>query len=92
MRLSREKINHISHLIMKQLAADDSIDFLKDENDVRLEIVHVITNELEIDDKVDDIVRKRLDSYSRKIGEGTQEWNVMYQKLYEEEMNKLGRI
>ncbi len=92
MRLNREKINQISHLIARRLAEDEAVTLLKEENDVRLDIMRVILGELEIDDQVDDIVRKRLDSYSRKIGEGTQEWNIMYQKLYEEEMNKLGRL
>ncbi len=92
MRLNREKINQISHLIARRLADDEAVTFLKEENEVRLDIMRVILGELEIDDQLDDIVRKRLDSYSRKIGEGTQEWNIMYQKLYEEEMNKLGRL
>ena len=92
MRLSREKINHLSHLIVNHLAQEEKVTLLKDANDVRLEVMHVILSELEIDDQVDSIVRKRLDSYSRKISEGTQEWNIMYQKLYEEEMNKLGRL
>ncbi len=92
MRLSREKINHISHLITHHLAKDESVTLLRDENDVRLDIMNVILNELEIDDKVDTIVRRRLDSYSRKMAEGTNEWNIMYQKLYEEEMNKLDRL
>jgi hypothetical protein len=91
-RLSREKINHLSHLITRHLADDEAVTFLKEENDVRLDIMRVILSELEIDDQVDALVRKRLDSYSRKIAEGTQEWGIMYQKLYEEEMNKLGRL
>ncbi|MBI5788297.1 MAG: DUF507 family protein [Candidatus Schekmanbacteria bacterium] len=91
MRLSREKINRLSHLIFDYLADDDSVEFLKEDNDIRLRIVEVITKEMETDDRVDNIVRQRLGSYSRKVAEGTKEWDVMYQKLHEEEMVKLGR-
>jgi hypothetical protein len=33
-------------------------------------------------------VRRTLASYSRKIVEGSREWDVMYQKLYDEEFAK----
>jgi hypothetical protein len=33
-------------------------------------------------------VRSRLQSYSRQIPEGSQEWDVLYQKTYEEELRK----
>ncbi len=88
MRLSREKINHLSLLIVKDLQARGLGSFLREPNDVRLQIVKFITEELRIDDDVEASVRKTLSSYSRKIIEGSQEWDVMYNKLYEEEWNK----
>ena len=91
-RLSREKINHISQLIIKELAESDAIEFLREPNEVRLEIVKLITDELRIDDEIDEQVRKTLNSYSRTIVEGSREWEVMYNKLYDEEFNKRGRF
>ncbi len=92
MRLSRDKINHISHLITKHLAEDESVTFLKENNEIRLNVLHVILNELELDDKIEAAVLKRIASYSRKIAEGSQEWQILYQKFYDDEMNKLGRL
>lgn len=91
MRLSREKINHLSHIIIKELEKDKEIEFLKDQNLIRLDIVRIITRELQIENEVDALVRKRLLSYSRKIIEGSQEWDVLYQKFFSEEMGKRGR-
>lgn len=88
MRLSREKINHLSQMIVKDLQAKGLMTFLREPNDVRLQIVKVITEELKVDDDVDAAVRNMLSSYSRKIVEGGREWDVMYHKLYEEEWNK----
>lgn len=88
MRLSREKINHLSQMIVKDLQAKGLTNFLREPNDVRLQIVKVITEELKVDDDVDAAVRNTLSSYSRKIMEGGREWDVMYHKLYEEEWNK----
>jgi hypothetical protein len=88
MSLGRPKINYLSQLIVKALQRADTITFLKAENDVRLQIVKTLTDELKIEEVVDAEVRRKLASYSRKIVEGNREWDVMYQKLFEEEMKK----
>lgn len=88
MSLSRSKINHLSQLIVKALQASGQIKFLKPENDARLQVVKTLTDELRIEEVVDLEVRRKLASYSRKIVEGNREWDVMYQKFYEQEMKK----
>jgi uncharacterized protein len=88
MSLSRPKINALSQLIVKALQKAGSVTLLKPENDVRLQIVKTLTDELKIEEVVDAEVRRKLASYSRKIVEGNREWDVMYQKLYEEETKK----
>ena len=88
MGLSRPKINYLSHLIVKALQQAGSVTFLKPENDVRLQIVKTLTDELKIEEVIDAEVRRKLASYSRKIVEGNREWDVMYQKFYEQEMKK----
>ncbi len=92
MRLSDDKINHLSHLLIKRIMKDDNFEIFAEENDVRLEIVKTIKEELEIDDQIDQRVRKKLESYSRPIIEGSNEWDILYRKMYEEELNKLGRL
>jgi hypothetical protein len=88
MSLSRQKINHLSQLIVKALQKTGHVTFLKPDNDVRLQIVKTLTDELRIEETVDAEVRRKLASYSRKIVEGNREWDVMYQKFYEQEMKK----
>jgi uncharacterized protein len=88
MSLSRPKINHLSQLIVKNLQQTDAVRLRKAENDVRLQIVKTLTDELKIEEIIDAEVRRKLASYSRKILEGSREWDVMYQKFYEQEMKK----
>jgi hypothetical protein len=88
MTLSRQRINHLSQLIVKHLQKSATIRFLKPENDVRLQVVKTLTDELKIEEVIDTEVRRKLASYSRKIVEGNREWDVMYQKFYEQEMKK----
>ena len=92
MKLNRGKINHLSNLIIKSLSESGMVEFLRESNDVRLQVVSTITEELNIDDVVDEAVRKTIDSYSKKIPEGSNEWEVMYNKLYDDEMKKRRRF
>lgn len=88
MLLSREKINHLSKLIVNGLEEEDTVRLLAEQNEVRLQIVKIMTDELKIDDIVDEEVRKMLNSYLKKLKEGSNEWEVLYRKHYEEEMKK----
>ena len=88
MKLSREKINHLSKLILVGFLEDDRLEFYCEENDLRLEIVSIMRNELEIEDEIDDYVRGVIESYSKDIRECTDEWDILYHKHYNEETKK----
>ena len=91
MKLSREKINHISSLLVRDFDNREELDYKIHLNDIRLEIVKVFTKELEIEDEADTAARKILASYKTKnIREGTEEWEVLYSKHYEEHLSKRG--
>ena len=45
---------------------------------------------LKIEDQADENARKVCASYSRKLHEGTDEWDVLYNKHYEEHLSKHG--
>ena len=90
MKLSREKINHLANCIMNDFDKRDELDYIAEPTDVRLQVVKVITDVLAVDDEVDGFVKNKLDSLSKDIWEGSNEWEVMYNKYYEEEMNKKG--
>lgn len=88
MKLTREKINQLSKVILKGLLDDDRIEYFLEDNDLRLEIVKVLTDELQREDDIDMSVRKTISSYGRDIREGTDEWDIVYQRHYEEENRK----
>lgn len=91
MKLSRDKINHISSLIVNDFEKREELDYKMDLNDIRLEITRVMTEELQLDDKADAEARKIIASYKeKKVREGTPEWDIMYQKHYEDALKKLG--
>ncbi len=88
MRLSRAKVNHLSRLVVDAMAADDRVQISSEANDIRLEIVRLITEEIERDAMVDDLVRTKITSQKRDFPEGGREWEILYRQYYQEEMEK----
>jgi len=90
-RLSDDKISHLSHVLLRGLIERDVITVKEEEGKVRREIRRVIEAELKIGEEIDDTVRRKLQSYSRRIIEGSPEWEVLYRKTFEEEAARRGR-
>jgi hypothetical protein len=90
MKLSRDKINHISSLIVRDFDNREEMDYKVDLNDIRLEITRVMTEKLKIEDRAEEEARKTLASYSKNMREGSPEWEVLFQKHYEENLTKFG--
>jgi len=89
MRLSREKINLLSHQIADHLASVDEITFVEDRNTIRLAVVDIINKWLKKEEAVDRGARHKIESQQRPIPEGSSEWEILYRKYYEEEIKVL---
>ncbi|GBE41743.1 MAG TPA: DUF507 family protein [Nitrospirae bacterium] len=90
MRLSDDKIRHITHVILKALLSQGTMTPLTDDGTIRREMRTTIERELKIAENIEEKVTKKLESYSKKIYEGSSEWEVLYQKFFEEEVSKKG--
>ncbi|MGC9950534.1 MAG: DUF507 family protein [Bryobacteraceae bacterium] len=90
MKLSRDKINDMSHKIIVALRKTRELRMKKDLNEVRLEIVRDITEVLTAEEKVDRLSRQKIRSQKREIPEGSEEWDLLHRKYYAEELKKLG--
>jgi hypothetical protein len=84
-KLSREKILRLSHLVMNHLNTDDGVEFFDDLPEIRQRVVFIISNEIKADEAIDALVRRKIESQKRTILEGSDEWDVLYRKYYEEE-------
>ena len=92
MRLSEDRISHISHLIQDRLIRDRNFEVLQTEERILREIKHTITNELKFEDEADEAARRTIQSLSRRVPEGSREWDVLYRKYFEEEMNRRRKV
>ena len=90
MKLSRDKINDLSHKIVAALRKSRDFRLKRDPNDVRLEMVKVVTDLLQTEEKVDRAARAKIRTMKKEIGEGTEEWDLLHKRYYAEELKKLG--
>lgn len=91
-RLSREKINYLARQVLTCLQKDDQVEFLDDDNEIRLDIVHSIEEEIRLYDQLDKKAIEKIQSQRRAIEEGSREWEILYRKYYNEELSKLGKL
>ena len=90
MRISREKVNKLAHAVADTLAEMESVDFIEVRNTIRLEARRILEGLMAEEAKIDAAARQKIESQRRTILEGSQEWDILYRKYYNEEVKKLG--
>ncbi|MFI5070210.1 MAG: DUF507 family protein [Terriglobales bacterium] len=90
MRLSRDKVNKVAHGLTDVLAEMDEVDFVEDRNTLRLEVRKILEELLNHEERIDLAARHKIENQKRTILEGSQEWDILYRKYYNEEVKKLG--
>ena len=84
MRLSSGKINHLTSVIIESLFLNEHVEIFEDNEELRNKIKNEITLELRYEEVIEDQVKNKLNSYSRKIQEGSREWDILFGKEFEE--------
>jgi uncharacterized protein len=90
MRVNRDKANKVAHVVTDALASTDEVDFVEDRNTIRLEVRKILEDLLNQEERIDKSARQKIDTQKRTILEGSQEWDILYRKYYNEEVKKLG--
>ena len=90
MRVSRDKVNKVAHVVTDALADMGEVEFLEDRNTLRLEVRKILEDLLNQEEKIDLAARHKIENQKRTILEGSQEWDILYRKYYNEEVKKLG--
>ena len=90
MRISRDKLNKLAHTVADSLAEIPECDFLEDRNTIRQEARKALEKLLMEETKIDAAARQKISSQRKIIVEGSQEWDILYRKYYNDEVKKLG--
>jgi uncharacterized protein len=89
-RISRDKLNKLAHTVADTLAEMNQVDFLEERNMIRQEARKALEKLLMEETKIDAAARQKIASQRKIIVEGSQEWDILYRKYYNDEVKKLG--
>jgi hypothetical protein len=84
-RLSDNRISALARLVLRELAAEGEI---INERAAIAESKRVLAEHFQRDDKIDELVRRKIASLSRRVVPGSTEWDVLYRRYFEEEARK----
>ena len=84
-RLSDNRISALARLALRELAAAGQV---VNERAALAESKRILAEHFQRDDKIDELVRRKIASLSRRVVPGSTEWDVLYRRYFEEESRK----
>ena len=87
-----DRYNDLSHTILDELYENYIIEYEVNENQVKNIIFKAFKEFADSFDEIDDIVYKKIRGMKREVIPGTQDYELLYERLYEEELGKRGMI
>jgi len=87
---NEDRFSDIAHKVLDYLWEEDYIHYTCSDNQVKNIIFASIDQFLKGFEKADDAVFEKIKNYKRKLIPGTEEYDIVYHRLYEEELIKRG--
>jgi len=87
-----DRFSNIAHKIMDTLYEEDFIHFTVHDNQIKNIISTSINDFIKGYDEADTAAYEKIKSYKRKLIPGTEDYNAIYNRLYEEELIRRGLI
>jgi len=85
-----DRFSDISHKILDELYEEDLIHFDVTENRIKNIIYNAITSFLADSSEIEDLVMDKIRTYKKRYIPGTDEFEILHEKIYREELNKRG--
>jgi hypothetical protein len=87
MKFSEDRIKKIALQIHDRLYLDNDVDYNNEDEALRA-IKKVMLNFFQLEDKIDTLVTQKIYSLKKGVTPGTNEWDILYNKYFEEELVK----
>ncbi|MCE3039503.1 DUF507 family protein [Helicobacter anatolicus] len=85
-----DRYNELSHKLLDEMILEGMIKIKVSENQVRNLIFKAIDMYAKIYEEVEDVVFDKIKNYKRKIMVGTDEYELIFEKMYQEELTRRG--
>ena len=87
MILSEDRQTHLAHVIIDGLWQDDLVEYTDEDNAIR-EAKRAVIDFVKHETSMDETVRNKIASLKRGVLEGSREFDLLYKKYYDEELQK----
>lgn len=85
-----DRFSHVAHLILSELVDEGLVEFNVSDNRVKNIIYASIDGYLKMYQDIEAEVASKIEGYKRKLIPGTQEYELVYDRMYQDEMRKRG--
>lgn len=92
LKLSRNKVNYITKLIIDYIQQNEELDYVGELENIRFKTFHLIMNELKAFEDIEEKAKYRISSQKKNVPESSREWEILFRKYSNEELDKLGKI
>ena len=87
--ISENRANHIAHLIREALKKHQVVSS-NDDLQLLQKIKKGVNSFMQVHEEVDRLARAQITNQKKNIGEGSMEWEVLYGRFYEQELQRKG--
>jgi hypothetical protein len=87
-----DRYNDLAHTILDELYENYLVEYDVNENQVKNVIFKAFKAFANAYDEIDDIVYEKIKHMDREIIPGTQDYELLYERLYQEELAKRGML
>lgn len=87
-----DRYNNLAHKVLENLVNEDLINYNVSENRVKNLIFSSIMTYLKEYENLEDLVYEKISNYKRKLIPGSEEYELVFEKLYQEELRKKGLL
>lgn len=87
-----DRLNDLSHKVIEFTWDNELIDYEVNENKVKNIVFQAMKNFLKAQKRAEENAFDKIKNYKRKLIPGSEEYELVYQKLYEQELKKSGLL
>ena len=87
-----DRFSNVAHLVLQNAWKKGLIDYSVSENRIKNIIYGSIEEYLKTYEILQDVVIDKIDGYKRKLIPGTEEYDIVFERLYEDELRKRGML
>ena len=87
-----DRLNNLAHMIVDELWDNELIDYEINDGKMKNIVFNSMNSFIKDKKAIEDIVYEKLRNYKKELVPGSEEWEIVFTKLYEQELNKRGML